>query len=387
MAGSRSRWLRRLFFLGGVLVLVVLLRFTVFRSKAVPVTVTEARRGRVEETVVNSRAGTVESRRRAQMSPGIAGLVADIPAKKGESVRAGQVLLRLDDSEYRAQVALADRQLDAARANADQACLSAEQAARDRLRAEDLGRQGLIATQALETARLKAETADAGCAASRQQIKQAQASLDLAHATEAKTVMSAPFDGIVLNVTTEVGEWISPSPPGVFIPPVIDLIDPHALYVSAPIDEADAGRIRVGLPVRITLDAFRGRSFPGTLSYVSSYVQTQQEQNRTLAVEATFDQAELPPNLLPGLSADLEIILGGHDGVLRIPSYALTEGNRVLVVRGGRLVSVQVAVGLHNYEFTEVDSGLAAGDRVVVSLDRPEVKAGARARITGEQEK
>jgi len=101
-------------------------------------------------------------------------------------------------------------------------------------------------------------------------------------------VMEAPFDGVVLDVTTEVGEWISPSPPGVFIPAVIDLIDPAALYLSGPIDEADVARLEVSLPVRITLDAFRGREFMGELSYVSSFVETRQEQNRTLEVEAEF---------------------------------------------------------------------------------------------------
>ena len=87
--------------------------------------------------------------------------------------------------------------------------------------------------------------------------------MDAARATLEKTVITAPFDGVVLDVSTEVGEWISPSPPGVPIPPVLDLIDPEALYLSAPIDEADLARVRVGLPVRMTLDAFPGRSFEG----------------------------------------------------------------------------------------------------------------------------
>lgn len=199
--------------------------------------------------------------------------------------------------------------------------------------------------------------------------------------------MAAPFDGVVLDVTTEVGEWISPSPPGVPIPPVLDLIDPRALYVSAPIDEADVARIRVGLPVRLTLDAFRGRSFAGKLSYVSSFVETRQEQNRTLRVEAVFEETQLPENLLPGLSADIEVILDARENVLRIPTYALLENNRVLVVVGGRLVERKVTVGLHNWSFTEITAGLAPGEQVVVSLDRPEVKAGAHVTVTEEGEK
>ncbi len=382
-----NRWTKRVIWLGVVAGGVVGLRFTVFRSKPVPVTVYQVAKGRVEDTVVNSRAGTVDSRRRAQMSPGISGLVASIPAKKGETVTKGQVLLRLDDSEYRAQVTLASRSRDAAQAAADQACLAADQAGRDYQRARKLADRKLISDQELETAQTKSASSAAACKAAQEQVKQARAQLEVAQATLAKTVMTAPFDGVVLDVTTEVGEWISPSPPGVPIPPVIDVIDPDSLYVSAPLDEADVARVRIGLPVRITMDAFRGRSFPGTLTYVSSYVETKQEQNRTLNVEATFTGGDLPVNVLPGLSADIEVILDARDEVLRVPTYALLEGNRVLVVKGNQLRSVEVDTGLHNWEFTEVTSGLAAGDLVVVSLDRPEVKAGAHVKVTGESGK
>jgi HlyD family secretion protein len=104
-------------------------------------------------------------------------------------------------------------------------------------------------------------------------------------------------------------------------------------------------------------------------------------------VEAVFNEAPIPANLLPGLSADLEVILETRDQVLRIPTYALLEGSRVLVAQNGRLAEKKVATGLHNWSYTEITSGLSAGELVVVSLDRPEVKAGARAVIGGEAEK
>ena len=81
------------------------------------------------------------------------------------------------------------------------------------------------------------------------------------------------------------------------------------------------------------------------------------------------------------------MILGARDNVLRVPTYALLEGDRVLVVQGNKLAAGKVQTGLRNWEFTEIDSGLAEGDQVVVSLDKPEVKAGARVRIAGETEK
>ncbi len=379
-----NRWAKRILVLAAAAVVLLVLRWTVFRPEPVPVTVSAVGRGRVEDSVVNSRAGTIESRLRAQMSPGIQGLVTAIPVKKGARVKRGEVMLRLDDGEVRAQRNLAARSLDAARAAANQACLAAEQTARDLARAEGMAAGSLISEQALEAARTQAETAAAACTAAREQARQAEAAVAAAQATLDKTVMTAPFDGVVLDITTEVGEWVTPSPPGVLIPPVIDIIDPDSLYVSAPLDEADVARVQVGLPVRISMDAFRGRSFPGTLAYVSSFVETRQEQNRTLTVEAVFHDRELPENVLPGLSADVEVILAARDDVLRIPTYALLEGSKVLVVRDGTLESVAIETGLRNWEFTEVISGLDEGDRVVVSLDRPEVKAGAKVRVTGE---
>jgi len=382
-----NRWLRRLLIVAAVAAVIVVLRLTLFRPEPVPVTVHTLDRGRVEDTVVNSRAGTVKSRLRSGMSPGISGLVAAIPVEKGQTVKKGQPLLRLDDSELRARVDLAARSLDAALATAEQTCLTAEQAARERVRAEGLSGRGLLSDQQLEVAATKADAAAAACKAAREQANQARAALAAARATLAKTVITAPFDGVVLDITTEVGEWISPSPPGVFIPPVVDVIDPSSRYVSAPLDEADVERVHMGLPARITMDAFRNREFPATITYVSSFVETKQEQNRTLTVEAEFEVAELPENLLPGLSADIEVILDARDDVLRIPTYALLEGNRVLVVVSDELEEATVETGLRNWEFTEVLSGLAEGDRVVVSLDRPEVKAGAKVRIEDETDR
>ena len=381
-----SRWTKRLLVLAGIVVVIVILRITVFRPSPVPVTVCRAGMGRVEDTVVNSRAGTVESRRRSEMSPGISGLVVEIPVKKGQAVEKKQVLLRLDDTEYQAQVRLAARSLDATKAAANRACLAADQAARELKRAESLAKQNLLSDQQLEEAQTLAASTEAECSAAREQVKQADAALAAARAILAKTIMTAPFDGIVLDVATEVGEWISPTPPGVYLPPVIDLIDPTDLYVSAPLDEADVARVRPDLPVRITLDAFRGRSFPGILTYVASFVETQQEQNRTLTVEAVFDREDLPDNLLPGLSADIEVILDARENVLRIPTYALLEGGKVLIVRDDELKGVPVETGLRNWESTEIISGLSEGDPIVVSLDRQEVKAGVKAEIVSEIE-
>ena len=109
-----------------------------------------------------------------------------------------------------------------------------------------------------------------------------------------------------------------------------------------------------------------------------------EDQNRTFEIEVELDDDSFAAGLLPGSSADVEVILEERRDVLRVPSYALIEGRRVLVVEDGELVPREVETGLSNWQFAEVLSGLEEGAPIVVSLDRTEVQPGVRARISEE---
>lgn len=160
----------------------------------------------------------------------------------------------------------------------------------------------------------------------------------------------------------------------------MDLIDDSCIYVSAPIDEVDAAQLKVGMTGRITLDAYRGKHFVGNVRRIAPYVLAVEKQARTVEVEADFDSPGDARHLLVGYSADIEIVVTGHDGVVRIPTPALMPGNRVLVLGdNGVLEERRIEIGLSNWEFTEVKAGLARDERVVTSLEREGVKAGARA--------
>jgi HlyD family secretion protein len=371
----------------GLLGAAVVVRLTVLRPTAVPVTVFRTAPGRVEETVTNSKAGTVKSRRRATLSAEVGGRVRDLPARKGARVRRGDPLLKIAGDDYRAQVLVQESAVVAAKASRVDTCRAAEQLDLDVARNRELAREKIVSAELLDQLQSKRDSAAAACDAAAARIAQTEAALEVARVSFEKTILRAPFDGVVADVTTEVGEWITPSPPGLPIPAVIVLFDPDALYISAPMDEVDVGRVRLGQPARITIDAYPGKSFPARVTRVAPYVLDVQEQNRTFEVEAELEDRAFAQTLLPGTSADVEVILASRDGVLRIPSYALIEGNRVLVARGGTLEARAVEVGLKNWQFAEVLRGLSAGDAVAVSLDRPEVKEGARVRIEAETKK
>jgi HlyD family secretion protein len=338
-------------------------------------------KGRVEETVTNSRAGTVKARRRAKLAPEIGGKVLSLPRRRGAVVRRGDLLLRVDDALQRARLRLAEDEHKTAGAQREQACLLAERAGRDRERTRKLAQDGLVASDWDDRIESEAQQAAAACRAAASAVERAKSGVALSRAELDKTVLLAPFDGIVADTFIEEGEWTSPSPPALPIPPILDLIDTRSIYVSAPLDEVDSGRIRKGQTARVTVDSQPGKHFAARIVEVAPYVMDRLEQNRTLEIELELEDAQAAAALLPGTSADAEVILSAKDDVLRVPTQALLEGGKVLVLEGDRLVERTLEIGLRNWDMTEVKSGLAPGDRVVVSLDRPEIKAGARARV------
>jgi HlyD family secretion protein len=133
--------------------------------------------------------------------------------------------------------------------------------------------------------------------------------------------------------------------------------------------------------VKVTIDAFPGTAFEGSVTRVAPFVFDVLGQSRTMEIEVDFRVGSGRPRPLPGASADVEIILDTRGDVLRVPTFAVMERRRVLLARGRKAEIRDVTAGLHNWEYTEIVSGLSPGERVITSLDRPGVKAGARIRV------
>lgn len=372
---------RNLLITGGVMALVAAATFFYTRPDPLSIDTVTAQRGRVAETVTNTRAGTIKACQRARLAPPSGGQIAALPVKKGDRVRKGQVLLELWNDDIHAQLTLAQRDAVAVRARADEACVGARVARRDADRLSTLLERGLVATDAADKAKGDAESREAACRATTQNIKVAQARIEQADALMERTLLRAPFDGIVAEINGEIGEFVTPSPVGIPTPPAVDVVDTSCIYVTAPIDEVDAPRIRQGMQARVTLDAFRDRSFPARVRRVAPYVLDLEKQARTVEVEAELEKIE-DVALLPGYSADIEVILDERDEALRIPTRALLEGNRVYVfdAAAARIHLRSIEPGLRNWEYVEVRNGLSEGDRVVTTVDREGLAEGVEAR-------
>jgi len=351
----------------------------VMRPKPISVSLGQADHGLVESTVTNTRAGTVTACRRAKLAPPTGGQIAKLNVKKGDRVSAGQVLLELWNDTLDAQLQLARNQLDSARSHAEEACLAADIAEREAERSKKLKEQGFISDERVDRAVSEAKVRRAACNASQADVRQSQSRIAEAAAEKSRTLLTAPFAGVVADITGELGEFTTPSPPGIPTPPAIDLIDDSCLYVTAPMDEVDAPRISTGQAGRISVDALPGERFAAHVRRIAPYVLDREKQARTVDVEVEFDDPAQIKTLLVGYSADVEIVLEAKPDVLRIPSQALLEGNRLLVYRpDGKTEERTITPGLSNWQFTEVVSGLSANEKFVVSLERAGVKAGAK---------
>lgn len=351
------------------------------RPKPVEVAVKPATRGTVERTVANTRAGTVKACRRAKLSPSTGGQIAQLPIREGDAVKEGQLLLEIWNEDLKAQAALAERQIASARSRARSACLRARLAQRNADRLTQLRKEDIVPEERLDNAVSEAEALQAECAGARIEVTVRKSQLAVAEAHLARTRLTAPFDGVIAEINGERFEFVTPSPLGVATPPVVDILDNTCFYVSAPIDEVDAADIKVGMPARISMDAFRDRHFSGRVRRIADYVLDIEKQARTVDVEVVFDAVPADTTLLAGYSADIEVILDVRPDVVRVPTEAVMDGRRVFVYRPatGSIAARDVRLGLSNWDWSEVVEGVAPDEVVVVNVDNPDLADGAAA--------
>lgn len=309
------------------------------RDEALPVKVVKVDRGLVEATVSNTKAGTIKACRRSKLSMRSGGVVDKLFVKEGDQVRQGQLLLELWNRERRTNLAQANATLKASIEKVRLVC----------------GENP--ASTECEMARAHQQVAE--------DVKR-----DVENVID-RNQLRAPFDGVVAEINGEVGEYVTPSPPGVLTPPAIDLIDYSCLYVTAPIDEVDAGQLRIGMNVQVTLDAFRDRHFTGKITRIAPYVVDLEKQARTVDIDVRLNEVPEDVRLLIGYSADTTVILDQRDNVLRVPTETLLTGGFVWKVKADQtLEKRQVKTGIGNWTNTEILEGLAEGDAIVRTPDQ-----------------
>jgi HlyD family secretion protein len=350
------------------------------RTEPVAVALYTVTAGTVEATVANTRVGTIKACRRSMLAPTLGGEVAALNVREGDKVEPGQILLEIWNDDLKAQMQLARAQKRAAELRGEESCKVAAGAERELERLRKLQAEKLVAEERVDVMQTDYEAKRAACAAARASVEISARQIDVAASALERSIVRAPFAGVVAEVNAELGEYVTPSPLGIQTLPAIDLVDLSCLYVSAPIDEVDAPPIATGMRACVSLDAFPERRCNASVRRIAPYVQEREKQARTVEVEVVLSGPEDLLGLLPGYSADIEIILATRENVLRIPTEAVLEDNRVFLYdpETGVIQPRRFEPGLANWNFTEVRSGLAVGDQIVVSIGRDGVEAGAR---------
>jgi HlyD family secretion protein len=262
----------------------------------------EIDRGTIESVV--SATGTIEPVEQVQVGSQVSGTVQKINADYNSRVRAGQVILQLEQSSFRARVV----QAEAAVAKA-QATVRDGQRALDR--AQQLFKQNYVSQAELDNAvvTLQQNKAD---------LQQAQAQLQSAQVDLAHTTIRSPIDGVVIARSIDVGQTVAAS----LQAPQLFLIanDLRQMQVETKIDEADIGQIRPGLPVSFTVDAFPDREFDGQVAQVRLEPITDQN---VVTYTTVIRTANPDLRLRPGMTANVTVRIEKREDALRVPNAAL----------------------------------------------------------------
>jgi HlyD family secretion protein len=382
-----------LIFGGGaaVVAILVILNATGNRGGEQSVRISTVDRRDLIATVTAS--GQIEPKRSVDISADITGRIIEIPVEEGDWVRRGDLVLRIDPSQYEAGVARARALLASAEASALQSRANRDQARRAWERAQQLREQdpNLVSDEQLEQAETSYEVAEAVATSSEHQVAQARATLQEAQEQLAKTVLRAPMDGEVTRVAVEEGEVAVPGTFSRETGLLMTISDLSIIQVAVRVDETDVVRLHMSDSAEVTIDAFPDSTYTGRVTKISKsavLAAAAQAGGTTQAVdydvEVTLDNP--PAGIRPDLSATARIVTATRDSALSIPIIALTvrkhepistelapqdtaggseETEGVFVVREGTAEFRPVRVGIAGEEYFEVLDGLTQDDSIV----------------------
>lgn len=286
--------------------------------------------GRIE-SVVNA-AGTINPVVTVQVGSEISGLIRELNADFNSEVKSGEVIARIDDRTIRARLRQTEADVASGRANIEQQRANVSRARADvQLKRAEVARQRELAARQL-VSRSEIEKAEANITISEAELEVANAQLTAATATvlqrEAqleqtkldldRTYIRSPVDGTVIDRKVDVGQTVAAS---LQAPTLFEIAqDLTKMQIEADVDEADIGQLREGLPARFTVDAHQNRTFDGVVRQVRKAA-TMTSNVVTYKVIVAADNPD--QSLLPGMTANVDIVLGLKDGVLRVPNSAL----------------------------------------------------------------
>jgi HlyD family secretion protein len=329
--------------------------------------------GAAAASVLNG-SGYVTARRRATVSSKVTGKVVEIFVEEGKAVQKGQILARLDDSQIRAALAVAEAQLGAARRGTaeDEARLKEAQLTLDRR--QKLMKESVVGRAEVDESVAAVESLKARIALAHQQVEVSESQVNARKTDLADMVVRAPFGGIAISKDAQPGEMISPvSAGGGFTRTgICTIVDMTSLEIEVDVNESYINRVHAEQRVEATLDAYPDWRIP---AHVITTIPSADRQKATVKVRIAFDK--LDPRILPDMGVKVAFLReaeagGGAQAAAPralVPKAAVRtiDGRPVVfVVHDDRVERRAINVSLENGDQIEVVSGVTAGERVVV---------------------
>jgi len=314
--------------------------------------------------------GYVVAQRKAAIASKATGRLEWLGVAEGSTVKAGEVIARLDNRDVVAQAQSAQAAVRAARASLESAKAEERDASSQLKRNQDLVVQGFVSQASLDSVKMRAERAVAGVANAQAAISVAEANAQNAQVAVDYTLIRAPFDGVIVSKAANVGDMVTPFSSAVDSKgAVVNMVDMSTLEVEADVSEGSLAKVRVGQPCEITLDALPDARFRG---HVSRMVPTVDRAKATVVTKVRFDAID--PRILPDMSAKVsflarEVTAEQQKPLLAVNPDALAArgGATVLfVVRDGKVAQVPVQRGAALGDVVAIEGAVKPGEKAVL---------------------
>ena len=339
-------------------------------------------KGDIRETIQAS--GEIQAKTRVNVGTNVAGEIKAIHVVDGQEVKAGDLLVTIDQVRLQQEMARATAALDGTKKDAERMKAAMDRAEQTFARQENLFKQGLISDEDFRQARLAKQSAELTFQGAKANIAQSEANLGSMRDNLNKTTLRAPINGRITSLKAEKGEMAIPGMsnlPGAVLMIISDMSEMQA---EIKVNESEVVRTKVGQTAQVNVESLPGKVFQGTVIEVATGTEgTGTDANLYKVKVLLKGRREDLDSLRPGMSARAVILSKEVKDALRVPLQAVLERegsleeaqkkgllapatrNVVMVFKDGKALERPVDVGIANTQFFELKSGLAEGDRVL----------------------
>lgn len=323
-----------------------------------------------QQYVVLNATGYVVAQRKAAISSKATGRLEWLGVTEGSRVKAGDLIARIDNRDVVAQAQSAQANVRASQASLEQTLAEERDATQQLARNVDLASKGFVSAATVDTARARRDRAVAGVANARAAIAATEAVARNAEVAVDYTQIRAPFDGVIVSKSANVGDIITPfSSASDSKGAVVTMADMQTLEVEADVSESSLSKIKVGQPVEIVLDALPDTRFRG---HISRTVPTVDRAKATVMTKVRFDAID--PRVLPEMSAKVaflsqEIAPEQQKPLIAVSADALTQRDGrsvVFVLRDNLAIQVPVMPGAKVGDLTSITGEVKSGDKAIL---------------------